>query len=86
VYLGVSVFPLMPIMAVAASVIEYWLDKYKLVALSIKPRELPEPVRPELVLGAHIIIALVATFSFPNGTVLILAGFAGIGHNCAFFA
>lgn len=86
VYLGVSVFPLMPVLAAAASFLEFWVDKYKLTALSIKPKAPPEPVRAELILGAHLIIAAVAALSYPNGTILILSGFAGIDINCAFFA
>eukprot|EP01138_Halocafeteria_seosinensis_P001718 gb/GECG01001761.1/.p1 GENE.gb/GECG01001761.1/~~gb/GECG01001761.1/.p1 ORF type:complete len:518 (+),score=66.24 gb/GECG01001761.1/:1-1554(+) len=84
IYLGTTVFPLIPVMGVVSYIVEYWIDKYRLIYLCRKQLNKPSPVRARLLFGLHIFVAVAALFSFPNGTVWLFAGF-DIQGKCLFW-
>ena len=84
IYLGTAVFPLLPVLGVASYFLEYWVDKYRLIYLCRKEMSKARPVRARLLFALHILAALAALFSFPNGMVYLFAGI-DIRNNCQFW-
>lgn len=84
IYLGFTVFPLMAIIGFVGTVAEFWLDKYRLVVMCRKPEVREEPIRPILLTICHMVVAVAALGSFPNGMAVIFAGY-NIQGNCAFW-
>eukprot|EP01138_Halocafeteria_seosinensis_P016352 gb/GECG01016683.1/.p1 GENE.gb/GECG01016683.1/~~gb/GECG01016683.1/.p1 ORF type:complete len:517 (+),score=62.36 gb/GECG01016683.1/:1-1551(+) len=84
IYLGTIVFPLLPLLGVASYILEYWVDKYRLIYLSQKQLSRPHPVRAKLLFFFHIFAAAAALFSFPNGLVFLFSGI-DLRNNCRFW-
>lgn len=84
VLLGAQVFPLITIMAVVSFALEFWLDKMRLIYICRKSLIKPDPVRPKLMLYCHVVIALAAILSWPNGMAFIFARL-GRDSSCNFF-
>jgi len=85
IYLGSSVLPLAPVIGLVATVLSLWLDKYRLVTVCQKPDIKQRPVRPSVLMACHILVALAAVVSYPNGIAVIFSG-AGINGVCRFWA
>jgi hypothetical protein len=80
-----TTFPLIGTLGLAANVLEFWLDKFRLVTICQTPVIKENPVRGILMLGSHILVALTAILAFPNGAAWIFAG-TGVKNNCHFFS
>lgn len=74
VLLGMIVFPFLTFIAAGAFVLEYWLDKTRLVYICQKPTFKEEPLRGGLIFFCFVLISLVTIVSYPNGMAFIFAG------------
>lgn len=84
IYLGTLVFPLLPLIGATSYVLEYWVDKYRLIYLCRKPMNKPSPVRARVLFVLHLLVAIFALFSFPNGMVFMFMGF-DLDGDCLFW-
>jgi hypothetical protein len=84
VYLGAVVLPFTPLMGTIGALIALTMDKYRLVAVCRKPRDKQRPVRPALLMACHIIVAIAAIVSYPNGLAFLFAGY-NIQNVCSFW-
>ena len=66
VLLGVSVYPTIVVLAAVAYLLEYWLDKARLVYLCKRPEFREEPLSAKLVMAAHVFLAIAARFPPPR--------------------
>lgn len=63
-YLGMTVFPLMPVLSLIANLIEYFLDKVKMVKLCQKPKRLDLSMKGFLMVWL-LVIAAAGLASYP---------------------
>ncbi len=85
IYLGSSTLPFAPILGLAATVLSFWLDKYRLVRICRKPEIKQQPLRPVVLMACHVVVAIAALASYPNGLAFLFAGF-NIENVCSFWA
>jgi hypothetical protein len=84
ILLGTTVFPAITLLGLASLILEFWLDKLRLLKFCTKPLVKPDPVRTQLVFGCNLAVALLFLVSYPNGLGFIFAGFGM--EDCKFFA
>ena len=84
ILLGAPVFPLITAVGVAGYVVEYYLDRAKLINLCKKTIIREESMDQRLIVVCTIIVSLAAAFSFPQGLVFTSMGY-GMA-TCRFFA
>lgn len=85
IYLGSSTLPFAPILGLAATVLSLWLDKFRLVRICRKPEIKQKPLRPVVLMACHVVVAIAALASYPNGLAFLFAGF-NIQNVCTFWA
>jgi hypothetical protein len=59
-----TVFPLMPVLCVVSNILEYWVDKFRMVKLCQKPKRLDLSMKTFLVIWL-LVVALAAVVSYP---------------------
>mmetsp|Transcript_6490 Transcript_6490/g.9986 ORF Transcript_6490/g.9986 Transcript_6490/m.9986 type:complete len:118 (-) Transcript_6490:378-731(-) len=75
--LGFLVMPMIVVFGFAANVIEYWLDKYRMLRMCHKPQTTASTYRGVLAFY-FFLSALFIFLSYPNGAVFILNGSFGL--------
>lgn len=76
IYLGMSVFPMVTFMGLFINILEYPLDKFRMLYICQKPKRLDLSMRRFLLFWL-LITALAALLSWPQGAVWILSGNRG---------
>lgn len=73
IYLGMMVFPGVTLLGLIANIVEYPLDKYRMLRICQKPKRLDLSMKRFLVFYL-VIIAVVALLCWPQGTIWVLSG------------
>lgn len=73
--LGFVTFPMIAALALVGNVLEYWLDKLRMLRISQKPKRTNNTFRTVLV-AFFFVIGLAVAFGYPNGMVWVLEGSA----------
>lgn len=84
VCLGFWVSPLLPAVGIIGFLIEYWLDKYRLLKLTQKPQRTGASFK-EVLAFFMFFNFLVCFLTYPNGAVWIMAGSGGLADKCHFY-
>lgn len=84
ILLGAPVFPLITLLGFGAYVVEYYMDRIKLVTLCKKTVIREEPIDLRLIVAATAIVSLAAAFSYPQG--LLFLGLRYRAQECAFLS
>lgn len=85
--LGMLVMPLLPAVALAGNVAEYWLDKYRLLRVSARPKR-TDATFAGVIAFFFFVCGAAVLLSYPNGAVWVLSGTAGLddaARGCAIF-
>eukprot|EP01118_Nematostelium_gracile_P012993 TRINITY_DN4839_c0_g1_i1.p1 TRINITY_DN4839_c0_g1~~TRINITY_DN4839_c0_g1_i1.p1 ORF type:complete len:470 (-),score=109.70 TRINITY_DN4839_c0_g1_i1:77-1486(-) len=72
VYLGVSVFPFLPFFGLFNNIVEYWIDKVRLLRICKKPKPIDLTLKRWLVIWLGI-VGVAALVSWPQGAAWILS-------------
>jgi hypothetical protein len=84
--LGLLVVPMLPLLALIANLIEYWLDKIRMLRIAQKPKRTHNSFKSVLVFF-FALIGLAITCAYPNGAVWILNGeYKAVGAGCGVYA
>jgi hypothetical protein len=84
ILLGAPVFPLITAFGFIAYLIEYYMDRIKLVNLCKKTIIREESMDLRLIVACTLVVSVAAAFSYPQGMI-----FVGLGYHlddCSFFA
>eukprot|EP01107_Rhizomastix_libera_P011588 TRINITY_DN2911_c0_g1_i1.p1 TRINITY_DN2911_c0_g1~~TRINITY_DN2911_c0_g1_i1.p1 ORF type:complete len:567 (+),score=149.50 TRINITY_DN2911_c0_g1_i1:54-1754(+) len=82
IYLGMSVFPPMPILGFIANIGEYFFQRYRLCKLSYETKRSVGFMKVSLPVFCALTV-VVSLFAFPNGPLWILTGeFGGDEYKC----
>jgi len=82
--MGFIVMPMIVVFGLAANILEYWCDKYRMLRLCHKPGATKSTFRGVLAFY-FFLSALFILASFPNGAIFILAGSAGLRDDCSVY-
>jgi len=83
--LGFFVFPLLPLLALLGSLIEYWADKFRLLRVAGKPKRTNQTYKNVLTFF-FFFSGLGLLLGYPNGAIWILSGSAGLEEKCSVYA
>ncbi len=79
--LGFNVVPMISLFGLCANTMEYWLDKYRMLRICNKPQATSSTFSGVLAFYSFL-SAIFVMFSFPNGSIFILAGSFGLKDDC----
>jgi len=81
VYIGIPVFPMIAAFAFLLSIIEFYVDKYRLFCMCKKPVRADGSMRP-LLLFFLLFISVMSFFAYPTGPMYFAAGPQGMATIC----